>query len=108
MPHESTMRQHLTVEKPSNGHHHNEMLQKSAKTNTNTTVQVSLMSNNHFTPKDKHPQHNMSDVDNYSDKFTPENAVAQHSHVKQARADKIHAKESERIRRAVGATSYPQ
>ena len=100
------MRQHLTVEKPSNGLQNNEHLQKShAKTNTNT-VQVSLMSGNHFTPNDKHPQH-MSDVDNYSDKFTPENAVAQHSHAKHARAEKILSKEQDRIRKAVGATSYP-
>ena len=99
------MRQHLTVEKPSHGLQNNENLQKSAKTNTNT-VQVSLMSGNHFTPHDKHPKH-MSDVDNYSDKFTPENAVAQHSHAKHARAEKILSKEQDRIRKAVGATSYP-
>lgn len=64
------------------------------------------MSGNHFTPNDKQPKH-MSDVDNYSDKFTPENAVAQHSHAKQARAEKILSKEQDRIRKAVGATSYP-
>ena len=50
------------------------------------------MSGNHFTPKDKHPQH-MSDVDNYSDKFTPENAVAMTSHAKQLRAEKLNMKE---------------
>jgi len=66
------------------------------------------MSGNPFTPKDKHPPHISSDVDNYSDKFTPENAAAQNSHIKQARAEKLQTKDTERLKRMVGPAPYPQ
>ena len=70
-------RQHLTVEKPSNGLN-NDNLQKSATTNANT-MQVSLMSGHHYTPVNKHGGAPGSDVDNLSDKFTPDGVATKTS-----------------------------
>lgn len=88
----------MTVEKPSNGLK-NDILQKSAKTNANT-MQVSLLSGHPFSPKDKID--GVSDVDDYSEKFTPENATNMRqdqptSSMKHARQLKQQAKEMEQI-----------
>lgn len=71
----------MTVKKPSNGFEPDDHLQKSAKTNTNTTAMpVSLLGGIQFTPRDKNAAARMSDVDNYSDKFTPDNVNSTPDH----------------------------
>ena len=63
----------MTVEKPSYGLN-SEILQKSAKTNTNTVLASLLSASHPFTPRDKKTAaHEASDRDDYSDNFTPEN-----------------------------------
>lgn len=105
----------MTVEKPSNGLK-NDVLMKSAKTTANT-MHVSLLSGNPFTPKDKNIS--VSDGEDYSDKFTPENANSRLQDSKylqptpstrQARRLKQAEKEAERIQKvlttAVDSTEF--
>ena len=91
---ESRARQHMTVEKPANGLK-NDHLQKSATTHANTTVHAASFAGNEFTPCEKQAKFaDASDMDDYSDKFTPENAIRRSGNIAQRRAQKLQSKEA--------------
>lgn len=101
------MRQQMTVQKPSNGLN-SDHLQKSATTNTQT-IRVSLNSVHHYTPVNKNG--GVSDVDDLSDKFTPDSSTTAQlkklqnidgvSSLKSSRRSKLQAKEQTKIRKVL-------
>ena len=96
----------MTVQKPNGGLLQNDMLQKSATTNTNT-VRASCTSSL-YTPKDKHPKYaDVNDLDDlrYSEKSFPENAASSPLKetvvvpLNQRRAQKLQFKEQAKVKK---------